>query len=304
MSLLSSFNGARRFTPPSSGLYPFTSHVFTNCGVSGRTGPTLAQMQAAYTGVAWAQNTAFLSQGAYQGYQKWTVPETGVYRITVLGAAGGASLAYPPSYYGRGVQAQADILLTLGEFIILVVGQAGVSAPYFGGGGGGTFVVRVSNGAPLVIAGGGGGARQNQNYRTANSDASININAKPYSNYPDVRGCPGAGGFSGNGMNSQYNGVGAGGYPSGLIGCNSPSGDAGAGGFGGGSCGDGIYWGGAGHGGGYSGGALYNSYGANGAGGSCSAYAGAGGGSYATGANIILTEGIGTGHGSVTITKQ
>ena len=303
MSMFSSFNGVRRFTPPASGLYPFTSHVFTNCSVTGRFGPSLSQMQATYSGVTWAQNTAFLNQGTYQGYQKWTVPETGIYRITAIGAAGGASSAYPPSYYGRGVQAQADIALLQGEFLIIVVGQAGTTAPYFGGGGGGTFVVRLSDGSPLVIAGGGGGARQNQNYRTANSDASVTTNAKPYSNYPDNRGCPGAGGFSGNGMNSQTNGAGAGGYPSGLIGCSSPSGDAGAGGFGGGSCGDGIYWGGAGHGGGYSGGALYNAYGANGAGGSCSAYAGAGGGSYATGSNIVITAAVGTAHGSVTISR-
>ncbi|GAB1360143.1 hypothetical protein MASR1M31_19420 [Porphyromonadaceae bacterium] len=238
--MFSSFNGVRRFTPLVTGLYPFTSHVFTNCSVTGRFGPSLAQMQAAYSGISWAQNTEFLNQGTYQGYQKWTVPVTGLYRITAIGAAGGASSAYPPSYFGRGVQAQADIALFQGEFLIIVVGQAGTTAPYFGGGGGGTFVVRFIDGSPLVVAGGGGGARQNQNYRTVNSDASVTTNAKPYSNYPDNRGCPGAGGFSGDGMNSQTNGAGAGGYPSGLIGCSSPSGDAGAGGFGGGSCGDSI----------------------------------------------------------------
>lgn len=57
-------NGARRFTPPAMGLYPFLSHVFTNCGASGRFGPTIAQVLAAYSSVAWAQNSEFLSQGA------------------------------------------------------------------------------------------------------------------------------------------------------------------------------------------------------------------------------------------------
>lgn len=52
-----------------------------------------------------------------------------------------------------------------------------------------------------------------------------------------------------------------------------------------------------------SGGARYNAYDTNGAGGSCSGYYGCGGGSYATGSNITITGAVGTGNGSVTITK-
>ena len=180
MSLLSSFNGARRFTPPSSGLYPFTSHIFTNCGVTGRLGPTLAQMQSAYADVAWAQNTSFLSQGAYQGYQKWTVPETGVYLIEAIGAAGGNATGYS-SLPGRGAKAQATLSLQKGECLIIIVGQSGGYAPLVGGGGGGSFVIRESGNVPLVVAGGGGGARQGLDYRVAFGDASTSTAARTYS---------------------------------------------------------------------------------------------------------------------------
>ncbi len=300
--MFSSFNGVRRFTPPGSGLYPFTSHVFTNCGATGRYGPTLAQVQAAYSGAAWAQNTDFLSQGAYQGYQKWTVPETGLYLIEAIGAAGGYATNYS-SYPGRGAKAQATILLQMGECLIIVVGQSGGYAPLVGGGGGGTFVIRESGVIPLVVAGGGGGARQNSDYRVNYGDASTSTDARSFSHYPDNRGCPGAGGFSSNGMNSSYSGPGAQSFYAGLVGCMYPESNSGLGGFGGGSCGEWIYWGTAGHGGGFSGGAQYNSYGTNGAGGSCSGYYGCGGGSYATGSNIAFTSAVGTAHGSVTISR-
>lgn len=296
-------NGARRFTPPAMGLYPFLSHVFTNCGASGRFGPTIAQVQAAYSSVAWAQNSEFLSLGAYQGYQKWTVPASGLYRIVALGALGGIASLYGGGYPGRGAQVQADVELVKGEYIIIAVGQMGSAATIYGGGGGGTFVVRSSGNVPLVVAGGGGGARQSANTRTANTDASTTTDARPPSHYPGTNGCPGAGGFNSSGRASTYNGPGAGGFQAGLVGCDKYHADASAGGFGGGSGGDGIYYGSAGHGGGYSGGALYQSYGTGGAGGTGSAYAGCGGGSYATGSNISIIGAVGTGHGSVTITK-
>ena len=202
-------NGARRFTPPSSGLYPFTSHVFTTCGGSGRFGPTLAQMQAAYSGVEWAQNSEFFNQGSYQGYQKWTVPASGLYQIDAIGAGGGPASSYSPTYPGRGARAQATIELQKGEHLIIAVGQIGGHAPLVGGGGGGSFVIRENGSIPLVIAGGGGGARQNTNYQVNFGDASTNSDARLYSHYPDNRGCPGAGGFSSNVMNSSYSGQGA-----------------------------------------------------------------------------------------------
>lgn len=71
---------------PETPLYEFTSHTFTNCGTTGRTGPALATCQSSY-------NTAEANtwKGTYltmvtNGIQEWTVPSTGTYKITSLGA--------------------------------------------------------------------------------------------------------------------------------------------------------------------------------------------------------------------------
>ena len=52
-------------------LYSFSSHTFTNCGASGRNGPTLSQCRSQYASTGW-QNT-YLNMST-QGYQEWTVP--------------------------------------------------------------------------------------------------------------------------------------------------------------------------------------------------------------------------------------
>jgi starvation-inducible outer membrane lipoprotein len=49
---------------------------------------TLGQIQSSYSGTAWTQNTNYLNMTT-QGIQRWTVPETKSYKITVAGAAGG-----------------------------------------------------------------------------------------------------------------------------------------------------------------------------------------------------------------------
>jgi hypothetical protein len=43
-------------------LYAFTSHTFTNCGATGKSGPTLASCQSGYAAQSWAQNTTFFNQ--------------------------------------------------------------------------------------------------------------------------------------------------------------------------------------------------------------------------------------------------
>jgi hypothetical protein len=68
-------------------LYTFTSQTFTTAGQTGRVGPTIAQVRAAYTG-AGAWSGTYLQQGDFQGYQDWTVPISGIYEITASGAAG------------------------------------------------------------------------------------------------------------------------------------------------------------------------------------------------------------------------
>lgn len=74
-------------------LYRFTGHTFTPAGATGRFGPTLAQIQNAYS-PSWAKDARYLSMPT-PGYQHWVVPATGKYRITANGAAGGEhSLLY------------------------------------------------------------------------------------------------------------------------------------------------------------------------------------------------------------------
>lgn len=76
-------------------LYSFTSPFnFTTCGASGRYGPTLTQIQSAYN-QPWTRNSSYLTMGRFQGLQVWTVPATGVYRITAAGAAGGKLSNFP-----------------------------------------------------------------------------------------------------------------------------------------------------------------------------------------------------------------
>lgn len=74
-----------------SQLYSFSAHTFTNAGATGRLGPTLAQVQLAYSSQTWATTTEFLTMTT-QGIQLWTVPYSGTYQITVAGASGGTAI--------------------------------------------------------------------------------------------------------------------------------------------------------------------------------------------------------------------
>ena len=54
-------SGLARRLDDSTSLYAFTTITFTPCGASGRSGPTLANMQSTYSGYSWASNTAYLN---------------------------------------------------------------------------------------------------------------------------------------------------------------------------------------------------------------------------------------------------
>jgi len=77
---ISSFSGTQA-------LYSLASntHTFTTCGRTGRLGPTQSEMRASYT-TTWDE--VYLSQGAFQGYQDWTVPVSGIYQLEARGAGG------------------------------------------------------------------------------------------------------------------------------------------------------------------------------------------------------------------------
>ncbi|MBA2663866.1 MAG: hypothetical protein H0U74_16375, partial [Bradymonadaceae bacterium] len=131
----------------------FGSGVFTNCGQNGRSGPAQNQCDAAYQGSEIAGLVAVTN-----GFQYWTVPVTGTYRIEVVGARGGQS-GQPG---GLGAYMRGDFQLVAGQQLKILVGQVGLNGDvyssefYSAGGGGGSFVTDVNN-SPLIIAGGGGG---------------------------------------------------------------------------------------------------------------------------------------------------
>ena len=297
-------------------LYSFTSFTFTNAAITGRTGPSLANCLASYSTATypWLNNTAYFNV-VTQGYQLWTVPQTGTYRITAIGATGGASYtgytALGTGVPGLGARMLSTFSLTMGQKLKILVGQAGTGAAgnscgTDGGGGGGTFVATDANVA-MLVAGGGGGAGSNGSAR----DLTLK-------HAPDSQGgtkgsgtTGGAGGTSGNGGSIQsgscVQGGGAGGGFTGngatdgqsQVGTSFINGGTGglggqAGGFGGGG-GAGVNYA-AGGGGGYSGG---------GGGGlqtcACSDMGnGGGGGSYSS-TTYTYTGSIGTANGSVFI---
>ncbi len=295
-----------------AGLYSFTSHTFTPCGASGTSGPSTANCTSAYSSAAWASNSSYFSTSS--GIQLWTVPSTGSYRITALGARGGVG-GTTPFAGGSGARVQADISLTQGDQIKILVGQiGGLSANNTsGGGGGGTFVATSSN-SPLIVAGGGGGGAgsgstgdktgtggTNTNNGTAGRDGVVAGGSNGLGGAAPTEAWSGAsgGGMTGDGGNGIANSLvatnsggksflngGAGGI---RIGTNN---HGAVGGFGGGG---GSTWG-PGGGGGYSGGGGDST-----PGGGFDREGGGGGGSFVSGSNTSMTANFNAGDGSVTI---
>jgi len=295
---------------PPAGLYPFPANVpftFTNCGVQGAMGPTMAQCSSAYAGAPWL---SFFSIAPQQGYQSWTVPVSGTYRIRAAGAQGGWNQRQNlPGGFGAIVQAHFN--LSMGNTLIIVVGQTGGSDCYYGGGGGGgTFVALDSINSLLLAAGGGGGAPMDIAYMADNH--GLLTHAGGYNNGGSPGGTNGGGGDWGGGAGGGgYSGAGSNGDGCGYIwGANQNGGQSflanahggigggcgnsycgptpfgwpsDQGGFGGGGGAEWCCRGTSGGGGGYSGGAGRQSPGLSG-----------GGGSYinvATGNNLATSDG-------------
>ena len=280
-------------------LYPFVSHTFTPAGANGRQGPTLGNLTSAYS-ATWAQNSLFLSMGYFQGYQRWTVPQTGNYNIEVAGAGAGDG-------GGRGAIISSVFFLTAGVQLEIAVGQtAGRSTS--GGGGGGTFVAKYVAGPaggaiPLIIAGGGGGSYSGA--YTSSMDASYSTT----SNAGGGESNAASGGYGGGSAynNSPYGGSGGGwlsdggqpsnctvayarGWTNGLIGGDTCSSQVGSFGGGGGTHGSS---GGGGGGGGYSGGGGQGH----------TQYGGGGGASYSAASMTQLGYRSATFNGYCTVTK-
>lgn len=281
-------------------VYSFTSHTFTNCGATGRDGPSLQQCHNTYT-ADWSDDPLFFNINT-RGYQLWTVPEDGTYRIRAAGARGGYGFN-GTAYYGQGRIVEGEVTLNRGDQLLIVVGQMGQdrngSSAHGGGGGGGSFVALGNDQATasiLVVGGGGGGANAYANYgwlgRLSGDGNGFTTNygdtSRDWSNYRgngasiSVDGMVYANATAGR--SKSFRTTGRGGQK---VDCYQTYG-----GFGGGGtphCHNG------GGGGGYHGGAAGHDH----------RYGGEGGGSYldATLSNTNNDVGLNNDHGFVTITK-
>lgn len=315
-------------------LYSFSTFTFTSANVAGRAGPTLSQCLANYNTVdnSWLNDTNFYNVPV-QGIQLWTVPRTGIYRITSAGARGGKSHAANLEG-GFGAQIIADISLTKNDKIAIVVGQEGrdrsnsalLTGNYGGGGGGGgSFVYDNATTTYYIVAGGGGGAASTRNALLTNQfTAHGKGNTIHGTNVTIQGGFVANGGRDGRGGNVSTRGFLFGGSGAGVLSdgqlANGLQGRSKAnnwiggnavfnanisvqGGFGGGGAGgDGsnnltytnYSW--AGGGGGYSGG------GGGGNGGLSDGQYGGGGGSYVISGHVSNVSGINNSNGYVTVT--
>ena len=201
-------------TPATTDLYFFNSHTFTACGVLGKTGPTLAQCQTAYTGQAFLTSHFSVSNGI----QQWVVPSTASYTFKIRGGHGGAA---KPNYNtqgtagGEGAYLEFTIDLNKGDLLKLVVGQA----PTYGvnpGGGGGSWVVYYNSDTQTdilvaVAGGGGGGGTSGSSYTAADQGGQSGTTGGTGRHSSSYIGSNG--GSNGNGGESAggWNGSGGGG---------------------------------------------------------------------------------------------
>jgi hypothetical protein len=244
--------------------------VFNSCG---QTQNWAGPLSCSYTGKLANKVTVA------GGIQSWTVPVTGNYSVTVMGASGRAAFSGQPS--GRGISITTKLCLTQGTVLNILVGQVGSANSNDGGGGGGTFV--VSNGSPLVVAGGGGGSGGFGPGYDASPSTTVTANGGSGAQHGG-----GGAGFADNGVNDASYGGQSFSYLNGGTGGGTTTNTCGSleqayGGWGGGG-GGGCWWGGGG--GGYS----------------PSGQAGAGGNSFSINPITQWTWNLPTGNGSVTLT--
>ncbi|MCO5252760.1 MAG: PKD domain-containing protein [Bacteroidetes bacterium] len=254
------------------------TYTFTNCGATGRLGPTQGQVNTTY-----GSTTLNGQVTSYAGIQSWHVPDDGTYQITVAGAKGGDKNS-GSLVGGKGAIMEGVFDLNAGEEIWILVGQSGNTGSG-GGGGGATYVVNKTTGTILIVAGGGGGAMNQDgkpglktNNGTQNGGAAQGVIATSGGGYKLDGNLGGSASSYGITPGKSFLNGGEGGK-----GSSSPSSDGGFGGGGGchASCGGSC---GAGGGGGYNGGDQVYDY-------------GLGGGSYNSGLMQNNVEGGNNGQG-------
>jgi len=302
--------------PEPQALYDFSSFTFTNVGITGRFGPTLANCIAGYNTSAnpWLTDTAYFNV-VTEGYQLWTVPDAGNYEISAIGASGGigqGTFGTP----GFGARMVSTFSLTKGQKIQIIVGQQGLglgtSSCGLDGGGGGSSFVFTETGTCLLAAGGGGGGSNNSSNRdpTLRNAPDSTSGNKGSGTTGGLGGTNGNGGFRQVGSCVQGGAGGAGILTSGETDGQPQAAQPYANGFSGGTghgSGNGGFGGGGGSGNSYAGGGG-GGYSGGGGGGlntcSCNDMGnGGGGGSFSSAATYVYTAQTSASHGSVTITK-
>ncbi len=211
-------------------LFAFSSFTFNNGATTGRLGPTLTALRNNYNTATypWINDSNFFDQGEFQGYQKFTIPSSGNYRITARGAAGGqkSHLSYRNGTFAPlGAQIVANFTFVKGAKIQIIVGQRGEddntyyptqnsssegdnAAP---GGGGATWVFTdTSDFSSLLIAAGGGAGGTKNTYTNANASLASNGSGNNSQQSGSNGGENGSGGQSNNGGSSYWAGAGAG----------------------------------------------------------------------------------------------
>lgn len=278
---------------------PQPLRTFTPAGATGYLGPSQVDVDAAYAGTALEGEVTVLSPG----YQLWTVPFTGNWKIRAYGAG------FDGVANQRGADITGEFLLYRGDQLRIVVGHVGDNIRC---GSGGSFVCKYDFGSaftvgadsinvtPLIIAGGAGGTNTANNAATGGQAGNGGGNAST-GTAGGVGGAGGGGvGFAVGGAGWNGNGGGADGaapynitqsFLNGAEGNLSADGTPGS--FGGGGTGRATTNYRFGGGGGYSGGGAANTALATGYGG--------GGGSYNVGSNVTNTAASNIGDGKVEI---
>ncbi len=273
-------------------LPPYTFPLtLTPCDQVGPYGPNQMQMELEYFGTPLEKA---IIEGAFPGYQEFTIRDTGSYQIKAMAGSGGMCLQNTSRGKGRPCLAKGVFALNAGDILVCIVGQDGDvdattnTSPMSAGGGGMSAV--FLNDVPLLISGAGSGAAyyyhgvadgvQHGNITSDGREGRVVTGSSDGGAMGEPGGANNAG--SGAGWNADGHGsiegpsysIGSGSYFTGMTGGINNYQDQGHGGFGGGGagCAAASYCGG-GAGAGAGGGGGGTNSGSN-------AYVGGGGGTY------------------------
>ena len=117
------FPAVATVTPPLNTVG--NTETFTSGSVTGKNGPTLAQLKTAYAAKTWEQESAYLNIST-QGFQQFAICHAGTYEITAYGANGGSGSTAGGG--GTGANAKGTFTFTNGQKLTIVVGQPGVKS--------------------------------------------------------------------------------------------------------------------------------------------------------------------------------